>query len=654
MDIYLNRKNTVDMPWMIAYADSVSEVNIPLLNLTGYEEKDFVGMKIEKVWKQLLRISVDYLKVKDLQKCDCYMFDIECSVKEVTIEYYGMLESDQGIFTFLQKKNNMFDEKYPFLELANSANDTGLALYSVPDFILLKANDDFLVYFSKQYKTLKQVLGFSLESLTTGWKNSEIFDIFMYVVETGQPLYFHEKLIELFETGSFYSRSTLTPIFEEGEVKYLVQIHNDVTEKVINREAVLEKNSIIEEQKKSIEAQRDYLNKLFNALELPIMSLSYPDFKILEFNKKAMADISELTGAGDVLIECYKTGRSLKEVGYLIENLSSQASMDEVIRTKSTICQEMLEMTRNGHKSYYNITYHPFLNTLEEITEILLVGVDVTNEIEKRKQIEDVLKLKDEFFYLMSHEFKTPLTVINAAVQSLENIYSSQIPFKARVLIGKIKQNAFRQLRLVNNLLDITKINAGQLKLKKRNIDIVFLARAITESVAIYAQQKDVEIVFATKLTQRVIGIDDEKFERILLNLLSNAIKYTPSGKKIAVELFAKLNKNKRMICIKVKDQGVGIPKEKQSLIFERFGQVDNTLTRQSEGSGIGLYLVKLMMNALGGEIFLESESGKGSVFTLMIPSKKAKKNIYEWEMQHISDSRIVQSIATEFSDIYL
>jgi signal transduction histidine kinase len=198
------------------------------------------------------------------------------------------------------------------------------------------------------------------------------------------------------------------------------------------------------------------------------------------------------------------------------------------------------------------------------------------------------------------------------------------------------------------------RINAGQLKLKKRNIDIVFLARAITESVAIYAQQKGVEIVFATKLMQRVIGIDDEKFERILLNLLSNAIKYTPSGEKIVVELSAKLNKKKRMICIKVKDQGVGIPKEKQSLIFERFGQVDSTLTRQAEGSGIGLYLVKLMMDALGGEILVESEIGKGSVFTLMIPSKKVKKNINEREMQHISDSRIVQSIATEFADIYL
>ncbi|MDD4504040.1 MAG: ATP-binding protein, partial [Clostridiaceae bacterium] len=161
-------------------------------------------------------------------------------------------------------------------------------------------------------------------------------------------------------------------------------------------------------------------------------------------------------------------------------------------------------------------------------------------------------------------------------------------------------------------------------------------------------------IIFTSKLPQRVIGIDDEKFERILLNLLSNAIKYTPSGKKIVVELSAKLNKNKRMVCIKVKDQGIGIPKEKHNLIFERFGQVDSTLTKQAEGSGIGLFLVKLMMDAFNGEILLESESGKGSVFTLMIPSKKVKENIKEWEIQHISDSRIVQSIATEFSDIYL
>lgn len=654
LDTCLERKNLTDMPFMIAVDNKVKEVNEPFTNLTGYEGKDILGMKVEKVWKQLLKISADYHKVKHMHEFDCFMFDIGCTVKEVTIEHCEMLETNRSIYIFKQKKNSLFDEKYSFLEMVNSGNDTGLAIYSVPDFILLKANNSYFEYFGKQYNTLKEMLGLPLEVLLPSWKNCEIHEICLSVVKSGQPVYFDELLVESPEIGSFYLRDTLTPIFEEGTVKYLVQIHNDVTEKVMNRKAVEEKQQMIEEQKNRIEAQRDYLCKLFNALELPIISLSYPDFRVIEYNKKALSDLSEITGTGDAVIESRLTGKSLSEYEPLIKDFDSKGFLHELQTTKSEICHEKMEMSKNGRKVYYDITYHPFLNMMGEITEILVVAADVTGEVEKRKQMEDVLKLKDEFFYLMSHEFKTPLTVINAAVQSLEKIHSGQMPYKAKTLIGKIKQNNFRQLRLVNNLLDITKLNAGQIKLRKRNIDIVFLTRAITESVAIYAQQKGVEIIFTTKLQQRVIGIDDEKFERILLNLLSNAIKYTPSGKKVVVELSAKLNNNKRMICIKVKDQGIGIPKEKHNLIFERFGQVESTLTRQAEGSGIGLFLVKLMMDAFNGEITLESESGRGSVFTLMIPSKKVKENIKEWEIQHISDSRIVQSIATEFSDIYL
>lgn len=103
-----------------------------------------------------------------------------------------------------------------------------------------------------------------------------------------------------------------------------------------------------------------------------------------------------------------------------------------------------------------------------------------------------------------------------------------------------------------------------------------------------------------------------------------------------------------------MKDQGIGIPKDRHNIIFERFGQVDSLLTRQAEGSGIGLFLVKLIVSALNGEILLESAEGKGSVFTLMLPAKKVKERIEGLETPRFSDSRLVQSIATEFSDIYL
>jgi len=389
-------------------------------------------------------------------------------------------------------------------------------------------------------------------------------------------------------------------------------------------------------------------------MNLPIISFSYPEFNIKEFNNKALTELRELTGMNDLTIGSNIPCRSLAEMIPLFDISSEKILIGRMEETRSSVCHKKMELCKKGRKVYYDVTYHPFLNIMEEITEVLMVAVDVTDEVEKAKQMENILKLKDEFLYFITHEFKTPLSVINAAVQTLEHCYSMQIPDKARFLIGKVKQNSYRQLRLVNNLLEIARINSGYIKLKQRNVDIVFLTRAITESVAIYAQQKGIELVFVTKFPQRVIGLDDEKLERVLLNLLSNAIKFTPSGKKVVVELSSGLHKHKRVIRIKVKDQGIGIPKEKQTVIFDRFGQVDNLLTVQAEGSGIGLYLVKLMVDSIGGDITLESEWGKGSVFTLMIPSKKAKENIKEQKFKLGSDNRLIQTTAIEFSDIYI
>jgi len=500
----LESKISLGMPYMIVTDNIVEKINALFCDLSGYEEKDILGRKIEAVWKQLLRISVDPNEVRLLKECNCFIFDKNRTVREVTIRYSELPESNQGVYTLEHKKNYLLDERFPFLEFVNAANDTGVVLISAADSLLLKANKGLFRYFSRLFTCLEDMLGKRAGDIIPDWEGSRLHNIFINVVNTGKAVFFEEQMFEHPEIGRFCLRYTITPIFEEGKVKYLVLIHNDVTARV-----------------------------------------------------------------------------------------------------------------------------------------------------DKRNQMEDIMRLKDEFLYFISHEFKTPLTVINAAVQNLEHIYASQMPDKAILLIEKVKQNAYQQLRLVNNLLDIARINAGKIKLRKRNIDIVFLTRAITDSVAVFAQQKGVEISFTSRLTERVIGIDDEKFERILLNLLSNAIKFSPAGKRVAVELSAKLYKKKRMVCIKVKDQGIGIPKEKQNLIFERFGQVDNLLTKQTEGSGIGLFLVKLMVTALEGDILLESEKGKGSVFTLMIPSKKVKEYIGEREIKQMSDSRLVQSIAIEFADIY-
>ncbi len=631
------------LPYITAVDNRVEDVNKPFLDLTGYTESSIRGRNVEEIWQQLLRISMDLDSVKCLKECSCYMFDILRRAKEVTISYTADFELKQCIYTFKRKVNSMLEDKFPFLEHANSANDTGVALYSVPEFILLKGNESHNRFLSRLLGGAEDIIGKRIEEILPDWKGSDAENIFSNVVKTGKPIFYDEHMREHPSTGIVCTRYTLTPIFEGEELRYLVLIHNDVT-----------KNLTIEREKDYFEKQRDYLYRLFNAMNLPIISFSYPEYRIKEFNNKALVELSELTGMDNLTIDPSISCKGLAEMIPLFDISSAKILIEQMKQTKSPVCHKKMELCKKGRKVYYDVTFHPFLNIMEEISEILIVAADVTDEVEKAKHIENILKLKDEFLYFITHEFKTPLSVINAAVQTLEHCYSMQIPDKARFLIGKVKQNSYRQLRLVNNLLEIARINSGYIKLRQRNVDIVFLTRAITESVAIYAQQKGIELVFVTKFPQRVIGLDDEKLERVLLNLLSNAIKFTPAGGKVVVELSSKLHKHKRVICIKVKDQGVGIPKEKQSVIFDRFGQVDNLLTVQAEGSGIGLYLVKLMVDSIGGEITLESEWGKGSVFTLMIPSKKSKENAKEQKFKLRSDNRLIQTTAIEFSDIYL
>lgn len=771
-------KVLLDMPYMIVSDNIIEEINSLFLTLTGYASENILGKTVDEVWSGLLRMTVDHKSVKDISQADCYMFDINRLVKEITVIHSDMVISEKSIYTFQQKKNPMLEEKFPMLELVNYENGTAVALFSMPDFVLLKSNSAFFRHFNRRFKNKEDINGLSLFELLPGSHKEEINDSFMSMMRSGKPISFKGHQMELPDLGTRYVDFTLCPIFEEGKLKYIIQTHNDVTETVMYRQALIRKNKIIEERKRQLElvletvsknvhifiidkdgnffgdeemrkyyympfgpknniyntympgmyfdengnelqmedipilrsfkgevisnarltmkimnenmhytlsstpvydgngdvsmvivcgfditerikyqdllkSQKDYFYKMFNSLEVPIIAVSYPDFRIKELNKRALLDLNEYFSWGKSIISKKVIGSCVTEITGYRDKYDESEYLVKLEETKSTVVHEKMEFEKDGRKFYYNMIYQPFFNTKGEINELLMVGIDVTAEIEKRKQMEEIIRMKDEFLCLMSHEFKTPLTVISAAVQTLEYIYAGKIPDKAAIMIEKVKQNINRQSRLVDNLLDITRINAGQLKLKERNLDIVFLTRAITESAAQYAQKKGVRITFKSAFDQKVIGIDDEKYERIMLNLLSNAIKFTPEGKNVVVELSAVVKNRSRMVCIRINDEGVGIPPDKRNEIFKLFGQVDNLLSRRAEGSGVGLHLVKLMVGTMGGEINLESKNGEGSTFTVLLPSRKTRSAGEKAERADGFNDRIIQSMATELSDIY-
>ena len=295
------------------------------------------------------------------------------------------------------------------------------------------------------------------------------------------------------------------------------------------------------------------------------------------------------------------------------------------------------------------------LKYVKDKNVFMSTGIDVTSrkevEVEKKK-LEEAIHLesiRNEFFGNISHEFKTPLNIILGIVQLIDkNIELDNITKENLIRhVDIMKQNSYRLLRLVNNLIDISRIDIGYYNLQPSNYNIVKVVEDITLSIAEYVKHKKINLIFNTDVEEITLACDPDKIERVILNLLSNAIKYTDDNG----DIYVSLNKVNEDVVVSVKDSGVGIPNDKLELIFDRFGQANDILSRRCEGSGIGLSIVKSIVEMHGGKIDVFSEIGKGSEFVFNIPIK-----ILEEENVILTcDNKDyhVEKCNIEFSDIY-
>ncbi|MBU3197957.1 sensor histidine kinase [Clostridium estertheticum] len=306
--------------------------------------------------------------------------------------------------------------------------------------------------------------------------------------------------------------------------------------------------------------------------------------------------------------------------------------------------------SKNG--SWYLLKCAPYCTFDNLIKGVVLSLVDITN---KKLLDETILSetLKTEFFSNLSHELRTPLNIILCTLQLLDTYTISSevndIERKFKKYIGIMKQNCYRQLRLVNNMIDITKLDAGFFDLNLQNCNIVNVVESVTMSVAEYIKTKSIKLIFDTDIEECIMACDPEKIERVILNLLSNSIKFTRSGGIMKVNMYDK-GKN---IIIAIKDTGIGIPPDKLNIIFDRFRQVDRSLTRKQEGSGIGLSIVKSLVELHGGTISVRSEYGKGTEFIIVLPIMVLPKDNDIYEAFESESQERIERIHIEFSDIY-
>ena len=257
----------------------------------------------------------------------------------------------------------------------------------------------------------------------------------------------------------------------------------------------------------------------------------------------------------------------------------------------------------------------------------------------------EVNRLKSYFISNITHELRTPITVITSVMQLTKSNKHDE-DFILKVNNAKIiDDNCNRLLRLINNIIDIDKYKYGNMTLNLEKVNIVELSESVVTSILPYVKARNLEAIFDTTEEEIIMNIDCNKIERVLLNLLSNAIKFSNKGGTIRVNLI----KNDDILRIEVEDNGIGIKEDNLHKIFDKFVQLDSTMTRKNEGTGIGLSIVKSFVELHNGNISVESKINEGSIFTVDLPIVNE-----EIEYKEYSKDEIINKSKLELSDIYM
>jgi signal transduction histidine kinase/DNA-binding response OmpR family regulator/streptogramin lyase len=244
------------------------------------------------------------------------------------------------------------------------------------------------------------------------------------------------------------------------------------------------------------------------------------------------------------------------------------------------------------------------------------------------QKLQEIDQLKSRFFANISHEFRTPLTLILGPMeQLLSGMFKGNLKETYRIII----RNGKRLLQLINQLLDLSKLEAGRMILTAGPLDIIPLLKALVQSFRSLAERKKITLTFKAEKESIIVYVDKDKLEKIVLNLLSNAFKYTPAGGTISVRVTTSSKTDKpvastdhEFVAIRIADTGLGIAGEHLEKIFDRFYQAVETYDQERSSTGIGLALVKELVELHRGEIFVDSKINEGTEFTVRLPMGKA------------------------------
>ncbi|NLX62163.1 MAG: PAS domain-containing protein [Tissierellia bacterium] len=530
------------------------------------------------------------------------------------------------------------------------AGDQATSFKVISEYIIIGIFIASIIYFIRHRKVGRRIHLLIIVSLTISLI-SEIFFSFYEQLEilTCYGLIF--KLISYYYIYiAFVKTSLQEPYLALRSLNENLKKKNDELERLIDK--LKRETEHRQEMEKANFRKKQILN---GVLESTIDGILVVD------NEKRLIHVnSPFVKMMDIPDEIVSSRDTKEIINYITNNSIDPEDFKLYLKEALNTKRAYTYYLRHKNNKIYEVTTLPYIDSgkkagavihFRDITDRKMIE-DLKTNIQIRKELlkeaKELDEMKSNFLTTIAHEIRTPLNIILGVIQLLNYEEDNEKEYYKlpKDSVKALEKNIYRLIKLADNIMDITKIDTGYMYLNLRNQDIISIIRKTTYAVAEYIKNTDISIDFQTDMEERVMACDGEKIERVLLNLLSNAVKFIKSNGHILVSV-----KNKKdSIIIKVKDNGIGIPNHMIDKVFEKLNQVDTSLRRINEGTGIGLSIVKSIIEMHGGSISVKSQVNKGSEFIIELPAyitKEKNRKVY------VDTYMGIDRVNIEFSDIY-
>jgi len=433
------------------------------------------------------------------------------------------------------------------------------------------------------------------------------------VVSQGKAVLFEEMLVPIVRRGRLedaWWNYSYSPVFGDGgEIAGVLVVATETTGEVAGRKQ-------LEAAKRDAELARQELQAVFMQAPLPMALLKGPEHCFTLVNDPYRALVARDV-QGRTLAEAFTEG----EAGYYRPFLDRVYETGEPVALQEAFLR-LVDPSGAAVERYIDVGYHPYRDVAGRVTGVLAIIHDVTNKVvarihesELRKAAEAASRAKDEFLATVSHELRNPL---NAILGWSRLLGTSREPGRLEKGLVIIEKNARAQAKLIDDILDVSRIISGKVLLEQRRVELANVIKNAAQAVRPAAAAKGIGLALELADTTVAFVADEDRLQQIIWNLLSNAVKFTPAGGEVRI---VAATKDGASVSIRVEDTGKGIAAELLPYVFDRFRQGDASTTKRHAGLGLGLAIVRHLVELHGGTVSARSAGeGRGAVFEVVLP----------------------------------